>query len=292
MRALLPELFRAAPPPSAAEACPFTDATKYATDYARLGELLGEYGKTPPPDESEFLRAMLQRGRPGTVGPDDYRFLTAFVSLLAPPRLLEIGTLTGFSAAIMAAALYRQYGNASFVRVDTIDVRAQCAVEETRPTGFEVAELVPSVASMVHVHVPHDSSFVSKLMKRDELSLAFIDAAHRHPYPLLDLMRIAPFLRSGAWIILHDIRWGTIGRKAAEAGQKLQWPAAYGAEWLFDYWPFRKISGGNIGAVQLPSDKRALLPFALRLGTLPFEVTDKTATRMERELFVSLADLL
>jgi len=37
-----------------------------------------------------------------------------------------------------------------------------------------------------------------------------------------------------------------MGRKAVEAGQTLRWGASYGAEWLFDRWPFRKISGGTL----------------------------------------------
>ena len=69
------------------------------------------------------------------------------------------------------------------------------------------------------------------------------------------------------------------------------WPASYGAEWLFDQWPFRKISGGNIGAVQLPHEKSALLPFALRMMSIQFEVVRRQARATRRALYESLGAL-
>ncbi len=143
---------------------------------------------------------------------------------------------------------------------------------------------------------------LSELAKREELEIVFIDANHCHPRPLLDLLRLAPYVRSGGWIVLHDIQLGTLGRKAIEAGPTsgnqvffdavVKRGAPYGAEWLFDNWPFRKISGGNIGAVQLPDDKSALIPFAWRLMSVPFEVTGKAATRARRALYRSFGELI
>ena len=154
---------------------------------------------------------------PGTIGPSDYLFLTAFVSILAPQRVVEIGTLTGFSAAIIAATLRRQSGEESAKRVDTIDVLEKCFIDDTRPTGFEIAESFPELASIIRLHVPHDSMVVSKLAEPDELEIVFIDANHQHPLPLLDLLRLAPYVRRGGWIVLHDIQLGTMGRKASDA---------------------------------------------------------------------------
>jgi hypothetical protein len=62
-------------------------------------------------------------------------------------------------------------------------------------------------------------------------------------------------------------------------------------EWLFEYWPFHKISGGNIGAVQLPDDKRALIPFTLRMMSIEFETAGKYAHTMRRALYESLGAL-
>ena len=143
---------------------------------------------------------------------------------------------------------------------------------------------------MIRMHAPHDSKVVKELAKRGEFEMAFIDGSHSHPMPLLDVLRLAPYVRSGSWIVLHDIQLGTLGRKAIEAGQTLRWKAGFGAEWLFEYWPFRKISGGNIGAVQLPDDKSALIQFAARLMARPFEISSQDRAR--RELYQSFAELI
>ena len=41
------------------------------------------------------------RADPGAIGLEDSFFLTAFASILAPRRVVELGTLTGFSAALL-----------------------------------------------------------------------------------------------------------------------------------------------------------------------------------------------
>lgn len=249
----------------------------FESSYSHLAATLGRPGKAPPPSEMEFLRRIDTRQIEyhGRIEVSDCLFLTAFVSILAPPRVVEIGTLGGFSAAIIAAALRWQHGEEGAPRVDTIDNSAQCLIDETRSTGFEITESFPELAPMIRIHIPHDSTIVSELAERDELELVFIDANHRHPMPLLDLLRLAPYMKPGGWILLHDTRLGTMGREASKNGEASRWVTAYGAEWLFDYWPFPKISGGNIGAIQLPNDKSALIPFALRLMSIPFEIEDR-----------------
>jgi predicted O-methyltransferase YrrM len=278
----------------AIELCKISSLAEFELGYAHLAEMLGHAGKTPAPGEVEFLASIAQRRKyyQGAIAPDDHFFLTAFVSILAPRRVVEIGTLGGFSAGIIAATLARQHRTAGASWVDTIDIHAQCAADRTRPTGFEIAELFPELVSMIHLHTPADSSVVSRLAGRDELELAFIDADHRHPLPLLDLLRLAPYIRGGGWIVLHDIQLGTITRETIEAGQSTGWEPIYGAEWLFDRWPFRKISGGNIGTVQLPEQKSALIPFALRMMSIRFETAEKQARSTRRALYESLGQLV
>jgi hypothetical protein len=72
----------------------------------------------------------------------------------------------------------------------------------------------------------------------------------------------------------------------------LRWGAAEGAELLFESWPFRKISGGNIGAVQLPDERSALIPFALRLMSRPYEIKGNSARTVDRALHRSFEALI
>ena len=279
-------------PAGPAEVCEINSLTDFDSGFARLAAMLGHAGRRPSPGELEFLNSIARRrtSYPGNIGPSDYLFLTAFVSILAPQRVIEIGTLTGFSAGIIAAALARRHGSgASWV--DTIDINVECIIDRTRLSGFEIPETFPELAPLVRLHVPRNATFVLQIAKRDELEIAFIDADHRHPLPLLDLLRVAPCVRSRGWIVLHDIQLGTITRKTIETGRNVGWEAVYGAQWLFDCWPFRKISGGNIGAVQLPHEKSALIPFALRMMSIQFETMEKYARATRRALYESLGAL-
>jgi hypothetical protein len=147
------------PGPVAAVECfdigEFRSFEEFETKYAALATELGHAGKSPPRGEIDFLHAMVDLDGvryPGGIGSRDYFFLTALVSILAPRRVIEIGTLTGFSTAIIAAAIHRQHGGGDAITVETIDVHTHCSIDETKKIGFEIHELIPDLASTVQVH--------------------------------------------------------------------------------------------------------------------------------------------
>lgn len=286
---------RHAAPPRYFDVGEFKSFEQFEIKYRQLAEELGYSGKIPAPGEMDFLHAMVDLDDvryPGGIGSRDYFFLTALISILAPRRVIEIGTLTGFSTAIIAAAIYRQHGKSSDVTVETIDSHTHCSIDTTRPIGFEIPDLVPDLVSCVRIHTGRESDFVREIAAPGEFGLAFIDADHRHPWPLLDVLRLAPYIESGGWILLHDIQLGTYGKDQREAGQVLEGGTPYGAEWLFDAWPFRKIRSFHIGAIELPQRTDALIPFALDLMEEPFELTGKTANRIRRALYKSVVELV
>jgi predicted O-methyltransferase YrrM len=273
----------------------FRNWEQFEIKYRELAEELGHHGKVPAPGEVDFLHKMVALDDvryPGGIGSRDYFFLTCLVSILAPRRVIEIGTLTGFSTAIIAAAIHRQHGIRNEITVETIDSDTHCSIDQSRPIGFEIPQLIPDLVSTVRVHTGRESDFIRELAARNEFGLAFIDADHRHPWPLLDVLRLAPFVRSGGWILLHDIQLGTYGKAECDAGNELEGGTPYGAEWLFERWPFRKIRSFHIGAIELPLHKDALIPFALELMEEPFELTGKAAKRVRHALYESFADLV
>jgi predicted O-methyltransferase YrrM len=288
---LFPELFRTSAR-SITERCEFDTIDNYEARYGHLAQLLGRPEKKPPPDEIPFLRSIEgYAGRSGTIHVGDCLFLTAIASVLAPSRAIEIGTLGGFSAAVIAAAIRRQHAGDGKVLVETIDRNTHSPLEPEKPVGFLIREMFPAFADAVRVHAPAEAGMVRELARPDEIEFAFVDADHQHPRPLLDLVRLAPFMRPDAWVVLHDIRLGT---HTAEQGdhESLPFGAPFGAEWLFENWPFRKISGGNIGAVQIPADKSSIVAPALRLMELPFEVHPGNQSRRDRRaLHQSLVEL-
>ena len=106
------------------------------------------------------------------------------------------------------------------------------------------------------------------------------------------MLRLAPYVESCGWILLHDIQLGSYGEAERAAGRQLEGGTPYGAEWLFERWPFRKIRSFHIGAVELPARLDALVPFALDLMAEPFEVRGESARRARRALYRSFAALL
>lgn len=273
----------------------FRNWEQFEIKYRQLAEELGHSGKIPAPGEVDFLHEMVALDDvryPGGIGSRDYFFLTCLVSILAPHRVIEIGTLTGFSTAIIAAAIYRQHGERNQVTVDTIDSHTVCSIDQTRPIGFEIPDRIPDLVSTVRVYAGCESDLVREIAAAGEYGLAFIDADHRHPWPLLDVLRLAPYLQSRAWIVLHDIQLGTYGKSERDAGHEPEAGTPYGAEWLFERWPFRKIRSFHIGAIELPARGDVLISFALDLMEQPFEVTGETARRTRAALYRSFADLV
>jgi predicted O-methyltransferase YrrM len=291
-RRIADALRRDAPPPNprSFDVGEFRNWEQFETKYRQLAEELGHPGKISAPGEVEFLHRMVDLDDvryPGGIGSRDYFFLTCLVSILAPRRVIEIGTLTGFSTAIIAAAIYHQHHDRDIVTVDTIDSHTHCSIDQSRPIGFEIPELIPDLVSNVRVHAGHESDFVRQIAAPGEYGLAFIDADHRHPWPLLDVLRLVPYVRARSWILLHDIQLGSYGERERAAGKQLEAGTPYGAEWLFERWPFRKIRSFHIGAIELPPTSEALVPFALELMEQPFEITGHSAKRVRRALYES-----
>ena len=216
LRALIPFVFKPAPQPAPAHVCEFLSLEDYPSNYARLGHLLGRPEQVPASGEIDFLRSIQNRGLhwTGAIGFPEYFFLSAVASILAPVRAVEIGTSSGFSSAILAAALHRRHPQARRPLVDTIDLHSRYLVDQTKPIGFEIPELLPQLPDAVRVHTSRESDFVRELARHDELAFVFIDADHQHPSR-------PRFTSRGAvgWILLHDIQLGTMGVNARERGR-------------------------------------------------------------------------
>ena len=228
-----------------------------------------------------------QRNCSGAIGMGDLLFLHAFVNVLAPDRVVEIGTLSGFSAAVIADAVAEhQRPESESVVVDTIDLNQLCLTDKTKPVGFEIPRLVPHLSSRIRVHAGKDAGYVAQIARAGELQLVFIDADHQHPRPTLDLIRVSRFVRPGGWVIVHDIELPSLAERMRAAGVAVEHGAPSGPQWLFEAWPFEKISGGNIGALRLPSNLRDLVPFALAMLRIPSEL-EPTNTRRTLEAFLA-----
>jgi predicted O-methyltransferase YrrM len=255
-----------------------TSADRYRSDYGRLGDALGVAGVAPAPGELEFLRLVLPPGRLNSgmlPGPDIF-FAAAVTSILRPRVAIEIGTASGSSAAIIAKMIALRQAEAGTVTseplVHTIDNKANYVFDATRSVGFAIELMTPELRDRIVVHAPQDSSHCRQLFAAGELTFAFIDGNHRHPWPLVDVMQVQQVMEHG-WILMHDVDLPGHIERAVAAGQQVDHAPVYGAKHVFDLWPHEKIRAGNIGVIRIPAGRSWLGNFVEKLRALPAEVS-------------------
>lgn len=253
----------------------------YRRDYEALARALGSDRLQPSEAELAFVidAATGRYAAPGSISNPDVIFLSALIGAGGSRRGVEIGTASGLSAAIIIAALARGFIERGEplppVLLDTIDRKVRCLFDPAKPTGYRVGEIVPELAARVRFHTGEDARIARNLVAANALDFAFIDGNHQHPWPLMDALCLLPLMRSGAWIGLHDID-NPPDRPAEEV--------RLGARHVFQHWPWARIDGGYIGAVQVPEDRREVTRLVEELLCLPFEVTEPARAKYRKRI--------
>lgn len=249
------------------------------TTSARLGRRFGH--RAVPLDALREMYHPPDWVRGGCSG-GDVAFLLEMVSAVAPHVMLELGVAAGTSSAALLFALDRLPATAAARTLHSCDVRATCYFDPARATGAAVADLYPQHRADWRLDTDADARRIRARFAEGSVDLCFIDANHGHPWPLLDLLHVAPLVRSEGWVILHDIELPRLHPQFQ----------VHGPQWLFEMWPFNKIHGvgdaANIGAIQLPPRLSDLEPVARALLARPWE---QTPTTWDIDLPVVFADL-
>jgi len=192
----------------------------------------------------------------GGLSAGDAEFLFDLVTQREPAHVLELGVAAGTSSAALLFALDQLPPPR---RLYSVDVRATCYFDPSKALGAAVDEMYPTYATRWIRDFDADARKVGLTMPLASVDFAFIDANHHHPFPLLDVLHLAPVMRPGAWIALHDI----------ELPRLYPQFQSHGPMWLFEVWPGEKLRGTgdaeNIGAVQMPADLETLVPMACAL---------------------------
>jgi len=216
----------------------------------------------------EALRAMYHPPAwvEGGISGEDAAFLLELVLDHGPRRVLEVGTAAGTSSAALLFAL-DQLQDPEGATLVSVDIRATCYFDVHRRTGSAVADLYPQPRARWQLDAACDARLACTRYSAGPIDLALVDANHRHPWPLVDLLYLASILRPAAWVALHDIDLPRLYPAYAAEGS--------GAQYLFEAWPFEKVRApgavSNIGAVRLPADLAELVPMALALLHQPWE---------------------
>jgi len=272
-----------------------SDIETYRREYPRLGEALGVTEVAPAPGEIEFLRHVATPGRfPfGMLIPPDLLFAGAVASILRPAFMIEIGTASGFSAAVLAKTIALRLEEQGCLVgapiVHTIDKKTQYPPDPSQPVGFAIDLVQSGLRDLVAVHTLKDSSHCAQLVERGDLTFAFVDGNHQHPWPLVDVLRIHRLMRTG-WILLHDIDLPGVIARALASGQPINHPPGAGAKHVFDFWPWEKIRAGNIGAIKVGEDRGLLREWVAQLRELPSQVSAGSATKRWRDIDALLTE--
>lgn len=223
-------------------------------------------GITPDPDAARALLAFFAAkpswAMSGSVAPIDALFLGEMVRATRPRTIIEIGVAAGCSTATLAWAASR---HAADPRIIALDALEHWYLDPTRPVGCAAPEMLAGerdALRAIRIHGACTALDVPRLCADRSVDLAFIDADHRHPWPLLDALAILDALRDDSWILAHDTRLVELAAKQErKTGQPAPW-AQQGPAYLFRAWPGRTIhaatKSGNIAALQVPSDRRAI----------------------------------
>ena len=163
--------------------------------------------------EVEELCERLYRDRPSwVVGGSLSRAGTFFLAdaLLASKAqvVVEIGTATGFSAAVLASVLEWAAARGGVKRdfsITTFDISERWNRDRSRRTGDAARELVPDLLDRVTFCNPTTSADLHTHLEPSSVQFLYIDANHAHPWPTVDLLLALDVLRPGATVVLDDV---------------------------------------------------------------------------------------
>jgi predicted O-methyltransferase YrrM len=194
----------------------------------------------------------------GSLSHSDSKFLFCAALSAGVSEVIEIGTASGFSTAILCHALNfaREAGViASDFQVISYDNSPNIYFDPSKPVGDAAREVLPpGLLDHVVFRHPFYARNLQDFHGADTVGFLFIDANHNHPWPTLDLFAALDVLRPGATVLLHDINLPVI--------HDAKFPS-WGAKYLFDGLNLPKdtptdVNLPNIGGVTIPARKDRL----------------------------------
>ena len=139
----------------------------------------------------------------GAIDGEDLAFIAQQIDTIRPRTVVEIGVASGFSTACIANMLATAADGP--VRMDSFDLATRFYVDPSRPVGYLMDEALPHPGVEVAIHTGATCLDVAARVSAP-IDLCFIDAAHRHPWPLIDTLGILPLMRPGGIVVHHDLK--------------------------------------------------------------------------------------
>ncbi|MFN7223281.1 MAG: class I SAM-dependent methyltransferase [Paracoccaceae bacterium] len=147
-------------------------------------------------------------GDMGAIDGQDVAFIADLIAEAKPRTVVEIGCASGMSSCVLASLMSHNGGGA----LHSFDLLDHYYVDPTKPVGYMIDEALPHPGVTITVHRGKTCLDVGEHIQ-EPIDLCFIDAAHKHPWPLIDTLGILPLVKPGGIIIHHDLKmycstWG------------------------------------------------------------------------------------
>ncbi len=212
-------------------------------------------------DEIKAIFAEHWRPSLGSIAVDELEFVQDLIATHRPDHFLEVGMASGLSAGIIARFL-EENGAVSLTSVDYDDTFFG---DPSKPNGFLFDKIYTGAGLDTRLIKFKTSLDAGELQRRWQM--AFIDANHQHPWPLIDTLAIWPYLDGSKIVIHHDL----------DLYMKQDVMFGIGPKYLHDQFPHdrRTVSpanDGNIFCLDLDIDRETLEDIAIRAFKLPWSL--------------------
>ncbi len=189
----------------------------------------------------------------GSINLPESRFLHQRILARVPDRVVEIGTCSGLSTAVIADALTVLDAAVGGERkVITYDNSTTCFFDRSKSIGYFLKQVPEDVRGRVTIRANCTSLNLHEDIPPGTVPFLFIDASHCHPWPSLDLLVALPLLHDEAEICFHDVNLPLANPQFPD----------FGVKYLFDSLILDKryadpIAGrvSNMGSVRLARNK-------------------------------------
>lgn len=137
----------------------------------------------------------------GTITRPEAEILAALVRDYKPNLIVEIGTASGVSTAVLADSAANFCSN---WELHTFDLMERCYFDDTKIVGQAAKEMLDETDNVKFYRSTTSLDIKRKIGER-KVDFVFIDASHSSPWAAVDLLGVLSNLRRGAIVALHDI---------------------------------------------------------------------------------------
>lgn len=135
-----------------------------------------------------------------SINPEEAQFIQSLIAEHRPERFIEIGMASGLSGGLICRFL-DENGGKRFVTVD----RDNTFFGDPRlPNGFALDSIYTGKNVTVDKRPYHTALSLKEW--GEDFDMAFVDANHQHPWPLIDTLCLYPHLKGPKIVVHHDLR--------------------------------------------------------------------------------------